>query len=148
LDEFAKAVFEVELAYPEAETIYLVMDKLSTHSRKSLTELCGGEIWDCCTPHYTPTHGSWLNQAEIEIGMFSRQCLGKRRIADLATLRREAAAWNRRVNREQVKIDWRFDRKSARRKFGYKRPRITRSKNWSRIKGISVGEPETSGPFQ
>jgi hypothetical protein len=55
--------------------------------------------------------------------------LGKRRLADLATLRREAAAWNRRVNREQVKINWRFDRKSARRKFGYKRPRITRSRN-------------------
>ena len=131
--EFAKAVFEVALAYPEAETIHLVMDNLSTHSRKSLTDLCGeefgGEIWDCFTLHYTPAHGSWLNQAEIEIGLFSRQCLGKRRIADLATLRREAAAWNRRVNREQVKINWRFDRKTARRKFGYKRPRITRSKN-------------------
>ena len=89
----------------------------------------GGEIWDCFTPHYTPKHGSWLNQAEIEIGLFSRQCLGKRRIPDLATLRREAAAWNRRVNRERVKIDWRFDRKTARRKFGYKRPTIKRSEN-------------------
>ena len=59
------------LAYPEAETIHLVMDNLSTHSRKSLTDLCGeefgGEIWDCFTPHYTPKHGSWLNQAEIEM---------------------------------------------------------------------------------
>ena len=70
-----------------------------------------------------------LNQAEIEIGLFSRQCLGKRRIPDLATLRREAAAWNRRVNRERVKIDWRFDRKTARRKFGYKRSTIKRSEN-------------------
>lgn len=131
--EFAKALFEVALAYPEAETIHLVMDNLSTHSRKSLTELCGeefgGEIWGCFTPHYTPKHGSWLNQAEIEIGLFSRQCLGKRRLPDLATLQREAAAWNRRTNREQVKIDWRFDRKTARRKFGYKRPSITRSEN-------------------
>ena len=117
---FAKALFEVALAYPEAETIHLVMDNLSTHSRKSLTDLCGeefgGEVWDC----FTPKHGSWLNQAEIEIGLFSRQRLGKRRIPDLATLRREAAAWNRRVNRERVKLDWRFDRKTARRKFGYK----------------------------
>jgi len=56
--------------------------------------------------------------------------LGKRRIKDLATPRREAAAWNRRVNRKQVKINWRFDRKAARRKFGYKRPSIKRSKNW------------------
>ncbi len=129
--EFAKALFEVALAYPEAETIHLVMDNLSTHSRKSLTDLCGeelgGEIWDCFTPHYTPKHGSWLNQAEIEIGLFSRQCLGKRRIPDLTTLRREAAAWNRRVNSERVKIDWRFDRNTARRKFGFERLRITRS---------------------
>ena len=65
----------------------------------------------------------------IEIGLFSRQCLGKRRIPDLATLRGETAAWNRRVNRDRVKIDWRFDRKAARRTFGYKRPVITRSKN-------------------
>ena len=124
--EFAKALFELAMAYPEAETIHLVMDNLSTHSRKSLTDLCGeefgGEIWDCFTPHYTPAHGSWLNQAEIEIGLFSRQCLGKRRIPDLATLRREATAWNRRVNRDRVKIDWRFNRKAARRTFGYKRP--------------------------
>ena len=131
--EFARALFKLALAYPEAETIHLVMDNLSTHTRKSLTDLCGeefgGEIWDCFTPHYTPKHGSWLNQAEIETGMFSRQCLGRRRIPDLATLRREAAAWNRRVNRERVKIDWRFDRKTARRKFGYQRPSITRSGN-------------------
>jgi hypothetical protein len=121
--EFAKALFKVALAYPQAETIHLVMDNLSTHSRKSLTDLCGDEfgreIWGCFTPHYTPKHGSWLNQAEIEIGLFSRQCLGKRRIPDLQTLRREAAAWNRRANRERVRIDWRFDRQTARRKFAY-----------------------------
>ena len=131
--EFAKALFELALAYPDAETIHLVMDNLSTHTRKSLTDLCGeefgSEIWGCFTPHYTPKHGSWLNQAEIEIGLFSRQCLGKRRLPDLATLRHEAAAWNRRVNRERVKIDWRFDRKTARRKFDYKQPSITRSEN-------------------
>lgn len=131
--EFAKALFELAMAYPEAETIHLGMDNLSTHSRKSLTDLCGeqlgGEIWDCFTPHYTPAHGSWLNQAEIEIGLFARQCLGKRRMPDLATLRREAAAWNRRVNRDRVKIDWRFDRKAARRTFDYKRPVIKRSKD-------------------
>ncbi len=131
--EFAKALFELALAYPEAETIHLVMDNLSTHSRKSLTDLCGeefgAEIWDAFTPHYTPVHGSWLNQAEIEIGLFSQQCLGKRCIEDLAKLRREAAAWNRRVNREGVKIDWRFGRKAARRKFGYERPLIRRSEN-------------------
>ena len=92
--EFAKALFALALDYPNAETIHLVMDNLSTHSRKSLTALCGEDfaIWDCFTPHYTPPHGSWLNQAEIEIRLFARQCLGKRRMEDLATLRREAAA--------------------------------------------------------
>jgi hypothetical protein len=53
--------------------------------------------------------------------MFSRQCLGKRRIPDLKTLHREARAWNRRMNRDRTKIDWRFDRKAARGKFGNKR---------------------------
>ncbi|MGA2725685.1 MAG: transposase, partial [Bryobacteraceae bacterium] len=80
---------------------------VGTHHRKSLTDLygaeVGGEIRDRFTVHYTPTHGSWLNQAEIEIGMFSRQCLGSRRIPDLPTLRRESRAWNRRVNRARIK---------------------------------------------
>ena len=131
--EFAKALLQLAMAYPQAETIHLVLDNLSTHSRKSLTDLYGegwgGEIWGCFTPHYTPAHGSWLNQAEIEIGLFSRQCLGQRRIPDLATLRREAAAWNRRVNRERVRINWSFDRQAARSTFAYKKPFIRRSEN-------------------
>ena len=86
------------------------------------------EVWDRFTVHYTPTHGSWLNQAEIEIGMFSRQCLGKRRIPSLKVLKAEARAWNRRVNRDRVKIAWKFDRKAARRKFGYNR----KSFKWSK----------------
>jgi len=130
--EFAQAVAELACQYPNAKTIHLVMDNLSSHTRKSLTDLYGeefgGEIWDRFTVHYTPTHGSWLNQAEIEIGLFGRQCLGKRRIPDLKTLRRETRAWNRRVNRDQIKINWRFDRKAARRKFGYKYKSSKRSK--------------------
>ena len=122
--EFAQAVAELACQYPNAKTIHLVMDNLSSHTRKSLTDLYGkefgSEIWDRFTVHYTPTHGSWLNQAEIEIGLFTRQCLGKRRLPDLKTLRRESCAWNRQMNRDQVKINWRFDRKAARRKFGYK----------------------------
>ena len=99
------------------------MDNLNIHRRKSLTDLLGSEIgsevWNRFTVHYTPTHGSWLNQAEIEIGLFSRQCLGRRRIPDLATLKRETRAWNRRTNRDCVKINWQFDRRAARRKFAY-----------------------------
>ena len=108
------------------------MDNLNIHSRKSLSDVFGKqmatEVWDRFTVHYTPTHGSWLNQAEIEIGMFSRQCLGKRRLPTLQILRREARAWNRRVNRDRVKINWNFDRKAARRKFGYKTNSFKRSK--------------------
>jgi len=107
------------------------MDNLNIHSRKSLTDVYGvemaTELWSRFTIHYTPTHGSWLNQAEIEIGIFSRQCLGKRRIPDLKTLRREATAWNRRMNRDRVRITWKFDRKTARRSFGNKRKSFTRS---------------------
>jgi hypothetical protein len=130
--EFAQVLFHLALEYPQAKTIHLVMDNLNIHRQKSLTDLygaeVGGEIWDRFTVHYTPTHGSWLNQAEIEIGIFSRQCLGTRRIPDRKTLRREARAWNRRMNRDRVKINWKFDRKAARRKFRYKRKSFTRSK--------------------
>ena len=123
--QFAQVVFHLAIQYPEAETIDLVMDNLNIHRRKSLTDLygaeVGGEIRDRFTVHYTPTHGSWLNQAEIEIGIFSRQCLGTRRIPDLQTLRREARSWNRRMNRARIRINWKFDRKAARRKFGYKK---------------------------
>ena len=64
-----------------------------------------GKQWDRFTVHHTPTHGSWLNQAEIEIGLLSRQCLGSRRIPDLKTLRKEVRAWNRDANRRQIKIN-------------------------------------------
>ena len=130
--EFAHVAFHLAIQYPEAETIHLVIDNLNIHRRKSLTDIfgaeVGGEIWDRFTVHYTPTHGSWLNQAEIEIGIFSRQCLGTRRIPDLKTLRRESRAWNRRMNRSRTKINWTFDRKAARCKFGYKKNSFTRSK--------------------
>jgi hypothetical protein len=129
--EFAKVAFDLALQYPAATTIHLIMDNLNIHRRKSLTDLLddqiGGEVWDRFTVHYTPTHGSWLNQAEIEIGILTRQCLGTRRIPDLPTLRRETRAWNRRMNRNRVKINWKFDRKAARRKFRYKRKSSMRS---------------------
>ncbi len=89
----------------------------------------GNTLWDRFTVHYTPKHGSWLNQAEIEIGLFSRQCLGQRRIPDLPTLRSESRAWNRRINHAGVTINWKFDRKAARKKFGYTTNSFTRSKN-------------------
>ncbi len=130
---FAQVVFDLAMQYPDARTIHLVMDNLNIHRRKSLTDLLGeevgGQVWDRFTVHYTPTHGSWLNQAEIEIGILSRQCLGSRRIPDLKTLRREVRAWNRDINRRHTRINGTFDRKAARRQFGYKRKSIKRSEN-------------------
>lgn len=131
--EFARVASKLAMQYPEAETIHLVMDNLNIHCRKSLTDAfgaeVGNEIWDRFTVHYTPAHGSWLNQAEIEIGLFARQCLGKRRIPDLKYLRRETRAWNRRINRARVKINWQFTRHDARRTFRYRTNDFKRSKN-------------------
>ncbi len=131
--EFAQVIVKVAAQYPTAKTIHLVMDNLNIHCKKSLTdyygEAAGTAIWDRFTVHYSPKHGSWLNQAEIEIGIFSRQCLGTRRIPDLKKLKREARAWNRRVNRARLKIKWTFDRKAARKKFRYRKHSFKRSKN-------------------
>jgi hypothetical protein len=69
-------------------------------------------------------HGSWLNQAEIVISLFSRQGLGQRRIPSLSDLQREARAWNRKINRDHVTIKWNFTRKKARTKFGHHRNNI------------------------
>ena len=69
--------------------------------------------------HYTPKHGSWLNQDEIEVSLLSRQCLGQRRIGDQPALGGEVHAWERRINRDRTTIDWKLTRKQARRKLHY-----------------------------
>jgi transposase len=129
--EFAEFLQSIADRYSEAETIHLVMDNLSSHTRKALVErfgeIKGGSLWDRFTVHYTPTHGSWLNQAEIEISLLARQCLGRRRLGEFESLVREVRAWNRQLNRKRVKINWKFNRRKARKKFGYtyktKRPK-------------------------
>jgi hypothetical protein len=107
------------------------MDNLSSHRRKALVarfgEKLGGWLWNRFTVHYTPKHGSWLDQAEIEISLFSRQCLGHRRIPSLRDLQRQTKAWNRKMNRNRATIDWQFTRRKARQKFGYKRYLMVRS---------------------
>lgn len=121
--EFAEFMKIVADSYPQAQTIHLVLDNLNTHRRKALVDRYGEEegegLWKRFSVHYTPKHGSWLNQAEIEIGLLTRQCLGKRRIANLTTLSSEAEAWNQEVNRQGTCIAWKFDRAKARAKFRY-----------------------------
>jgi hypothetical protein len=116
--DWAECIREmVEVHYPEAERITLVMDNLSTHKLASLYEVFEPEqarrIAQKLEVHYTPKHGSWLNMAEIELSVLSRQCL-KRRIADQEMLKKEVAAWERSRNRESAKVDWRFTTADAR----------------------------------
>ena len=131
--QFADYLLAIAEHYPAADTIHLVMDNLSSHSRKAVVERFGEKagswLWERFTVHYTPKHGSWLNQAEIEISLFSWQCLGQRRIPSFGALRREARAWNRSMNRDRITIDWQFTRRKARRKFEYTRNQIMRSEN-------------------
>jgi len=121
--ELAEVLKKIGDHYPHAQTIHLVMDNLNTHRRKCLVERFGeeegGKLWDRFTVHYTPKHGSWLNQAEIEISLLARQCLARRRLGNIEKLREEAGAWNGHANESKVKIDWKFDRNKARKKFGY-----------------------------
>ena len=129
--QFARTIRYLAAAYPDARRIHLVMDNLNIHCRNSLTkcfgESEGGDLWNRFQVHFTPKHGSWLNQAEIELSLLSRQCLAKRRISTLTSLRREVRAWNRRANHAKTTIQWAFTRKAARLKFGYKKHTSGRS---------------------
>ena len=103
--------------YAEAERVVLVMDNLNTHSIASLYETFAPRearaLAERLEIHYTPKHGSWLNMAEIELSVLSAQCLN-RRLADMATMQDEIAAWQCDRNHRQGKIDWRFTTSDAR----------------------------------
>lgn len=121
--DFARALRELIInRYPEADTIHLVMDNLNTHFRKSLTETFGqaeaDRLWSRITPHYTPKHASWLNMAEIEIGILSRQIL-KARIPDEQALKTGIRTWQAQRNRRRKKINWRFTKEDARKVLKY-----------------------------
>ena len=116
--DWAKVVRKlVDEDYPDRERIVLVMDNLNTHHPASLYEAFQPEeaqrIAKRLEIHYTPKHGSWLNMAEIELGVLARQCL-HRRIPDQETLHGETQAWQSQRNREAIKVDWRFTTQDAR----------------------------------
>src|SRR4030042_5362606 len=123
--EFAQNLKIISDAYPNADYINIVMDNLNTHNEKSLIEYYGEEegkkTWNRFKVFYTPQHASWLNQAEIEIGICSGQCIGKKRFGNLELLTNEVNAWNKAVNNKRVKINWSFTTKEARLKFKIKR---------------------------
>jgi transposase len=116
--DFAHVIQElVDEKYPDAEKIVLVMDNLNTHKPASLYKAFEPEearrILDRLEIHFTPKHGSWLNMAEIELGVLSGQCLD-RRIPDQETLVREVAAWEKARNEEECKVNWQFTAEDAR----------------------------------
>lgn len=121
--DFAKFLKSISEKYYNAEKIVLVMDNLATHKEKHLIEYYGEtdgkRLWNKFEVHYTPKHGSWLNQAEIAIGMYSRQCLGDGRIGTTENLKIQTKAWNARVNKKKIKINWRFTKSKARKSLNY-----------------------------
>jgi hypothetical protein len=116
--DFAEALRHLaEDVYPQAERVVLVCDNLSTHTVASLYERFPPEqAWRLAQRfewHYTPEHGSWLNIAECELSVLSRQCLN-RRLPDRPTLEREVAAWERDRNTAAAKTVWQFTAEDAR----------------------------------
>jgi transposase len=116
--DWAHAIREVvDGAFPEAERVILVLDNLNTHTPAALYQAFppaeAARIWSRLELHYTPTHGSWLNMAELEWSALARQCLD-RRIPDRDTLQTEVTAWAETRNQARVRITWRFTVAEAR----------------------------------
>ena len=107
--------------YAAARRVHLVLDNLNTHFRKCFDDVLGRQAASklLCRVrfHYTPKHASWLNMAEIEIGILSRQCLD-RRIASADLLQSEVDAWQTNRNEQRRTIEWKFTRQDADRKLG------------------------------
>ncbi len=118
----------VEIDYPDAQRITVVMDNLSTHSGASLYKAFSPaharSLLDKLQFVYTPKHGSWLNLAECEFSVLARQCLD-RRLADLETVDSEIAAWTQARNRSNKPVDWRFTTEDARIKLKRLYPKLS-----------------------
>jgi len=118
--DFARFVRDLLRRYPKARRIHLVLDNLNTHNEKSLTETFDAkqakQLLRRIKWHHTPKHASWLNMAEIEISVLTKQCLG-RRIATIHTAQRHASTWSRKRNRLKATINWTFNHNDARRVF-------------------------------
>jgi hypothetical protein len=116
--DFAQCMKElVDVHFPEADVIRVVVDNLNTHDLSSLYETFepaeARRIARKLEFHYTPKHGSWLNMVEIEFSVLSRQCLD-RRIPDMETLTREVAWWEKQRNAQQATVNWHFTTEVAR----------------------------------
>lgn len=124
-NKFAHFLKSLSEKYKSAKKITLIMDNLNIHKKSSL-EKCfdqmeADRIWEKFEVHYTPKHASWLNQAEIAIGMYSRQCLGKTRIPNIEILNKKTKSWGEFINKKAVTINWTFTKVVAMEKMGYGR---------------------------
>ena len=119
----------VDVHYPKAERIRVVLDNLSTHSPGALYEAFAApeahRLLRRLEFHYTPKHASWLNMVEIEIGALRSQCLD-RRIGERHRLVAEIAAWERQRNAERARVKWMFSTERARTKLGHAYPKPTK----------------------
>ena len=119
--EFAAQLQALELRYPEAEKITLVLDQLSTHSPAALYQHLPAEEARRLTRRfewmYTPKHASWLNMAELEWSALQRQCLGQR-LASKEVVEHEIQAWETDRNARSVRVNWQFSTPAAREKLG------------------------------
>ena len=117
----------VEVHYPKAKRIRLVMDNLNTHGLSSLYETFSPEIALAIAKrleiHYTPKHGSWLNIAEIELHAMTKQCLS-RRIPAIEQLQEQISAWHSQRNAQQKTVDWHFSTDDARDKLKWLYPKL------------------------
>ena len=107
----------LDVHYPDAEKVRLVLDNLNTHTGASLYEAFSPtearHLLSRLEIHYTPKHGSWLNMAEIEIGVMNGQCLD-RRIPEQQIISEEVGAWEQQRNKDEAKIRWTFTVSDAR----------------------------------
>lgn len=127
--DFAEVMRElVDVHFPQAEKIRVVLDNLNTHSPAALYETFTPQearrLVQKLEFHYTPKHASWLNMAEIEFSVMVGQCL-KRRIPDQATLHQELAAYTAQRNAAHATIQWQFDLAQARSKLGKLYPQLS-----------------------
>ena len=117
----------VDVHFPDAELITLVVDNLNTHDIASLYATFepaeARRLARKLEIHYTPKHGSWLNMAEIEFSVLSRQCLN-RRIPDRETLQHEISTWADQRNTLGARVDWRFTTDDARIKLKHLYPKV------------------------
>lgn len=115
--DWAYFIEEIADAYKNAAKITLIMDNYNTHKPGSLYEVFQPEkamaLWDRFDFVYTPKHGSWLNIAEIELNVLTRQCL-KRRIAKIEVVKKEVDAWQNHRNNRNAKVNWQFTTDDAR----------------------------------